>query len=105
MCSGTLNHYEQTATSSYLIAWARGKKCDLETARDIVATCRRCGDMEPEAPHEVRGAMDGSGFIERRSMLHCLLGSSSRLAWSDIFLDMAAFSYRGANSMDRKVLP
>ena len=78
---------------------------DLETAKDIVTAHRRCGNMEPEAPHEVRGAVDGSGFIVKRSMPQCLFGSSPRPSRSDISLGMAASSYRGASLMDRRVLP
>ena len=29
-------------------------------------TCRRCRNMKPKAPHEVRGAVDGSGFIGKQ---------------------------------------
>ena len=78
---------------------------DLETPKDIVTAHRRCRNMEPEAPHEIRGAVDGSGFIVTRSTPQCLFGSSPRPARSDISLDMAASSYRGSSLMDRRVLP
>jgi hypothetical protein len=53
---------------------------NLEMAKDIVMTRRRCRNMEPEAPHEVKGAADGSGFIGKEvhaSMLVRVVSTTS----------------------------